>query len=89
MHSLPLYVIDQGDQPLLGRNWLREIKLDWPKLKALRIRNCENKTAAVEALKIKYKSVFTPGCGKMKHIKASLKLKENFTPKFVKLDLYH
>ena len=31
VHSLLLYVIDKGDQPLLGRNWLREIKLDWPK----------------------------------------------------------
>ena len=85
VHSLPLYVIDHGDQPLLGRNWLREIKLDWPKIKALRtVSNEKEKAAGIEAMKKKYASVFTPGCGKMKHIKASLKLKENAAPKFVK-----
>ena len=35
-------------------------------------------------MKKKYASVFTPGCAKMKHIKASLKLKQNAAPKFVK-----
>ena len=79
VHTLPLYVIDHGDQPLLGRNWLREIKPDWPTIKALRTVSLEKeKAAGIEALKKKYASVFTPGCGKMKHIKASLK--ENAAP---------
>ncbi len=35
LHKLPLYVIKHGDQPLLGRNWLKEVKLEWPKIKSL------------------------------------------------------
>ena len=30
--SLPLLIVENGMQPLLGRNWLRYIRLDWSKI---------------------------------------------------------
>ena len=30
--SLPLLIVENGMQPLLGRNWLRHIRLDWSKI---------------------------------------------------------
>ncbi|XP_042145634.1 uncharacterized protein LOC121835469 [Ixodes scapularis] len=29
IHVLPLYVIEQGGPPLLGRQWLQHLRLDW------------------------------------------------------------
>ena len=37
-YDLPLLVVDTGTVPLLGRNWLQSIKLDWPSLRVHYIR---------------------------------------------------
>ena len=88
IHSLPLYVMDTGE-PLLGRNWLGEIKPEWPVIKTLRSNGTENMSVkdrqfALDTIMQKYDAVFSPGCGKLKDIKATLKVKENAMPKFVK-----
>ncbi len=82
-HKLPLYVIKQGDLPLLGRNWLKVVQLDWPQIKALK-QSEDKEDKAIKNLQKEYEDVFSSGCGKMEGIKATLKLKEGATPKFVK-----
>ena len=59
-HELPLYVIKHGDHPLLGRNWLKSIKPDWPKIKSLKMAQ-GGKDVAVKELKEKFEDVFSPG----------------------------
>ncbi|XP_052771110.1 uncharacterized protein K02A2.6-like [Mya arenaria] len=78
---LDLYVVENENRPLFGREWLKVLKLDWSSIKTLQVDNAEVK---VKALKAKYKSVFSKDLGTVKGVKAHLKVKENTTPKFVK-----
>ena len=40
--KLPLYVIESGSNPLLGRDWLREIQLNWAEIKAVHMAEAIN-----------------------------------------------
>ena len=33
-YSLPLIVVPKGSNALFGRNWLQDVKLEWPNLPA-------------------------------------------------------
>ena len=78
---LDLYVVNNDNKPLFGREWLKVLKLNWTSIKTLGIQEAEEK---VKELKKKYKNVFSKELGTMKDIKAHLTLKENASPKFVK-----
>ena len=78
--QLNLYVVQNGEKPLFGREWLHELKLDTVTINALKFQPLKR----VEQLKTKYSDIFLPELGKLKNVKAKLHLKENTKPKFVK-----
>eukprot|EP00118_Oscarella_pearsei_P024262 m.302854 g.302854 ORF g.302854 m.302854 type:complete len:578 (+) comp40828_c0_seq12:43-1776(+) len=82
--ELPIIVVDGSGPPLFGRNWLAEIKLDWNALKIARITGVGPQTAEI----IKgYTELFGEDLGTVKGFKASLKLKPEATPTFLKARL--
>lgn len=75
---LPLFVIDNGGPPLLGRRWLRKLKLDSISLHHL----SAEVDPKVEKLKLDFPDVFKSGLGSCK-TKLKLHLKDD-TPIFCK-----
>ncbi|KAK3091048.1 hypothetical protein FSP39_016771 [Pinctada imbricata] len=80
--DLDLYVVKTKGPALLGRDWLRNIRLDWPGIKTLS--SGENNKHKLNQLLIKHSALFKPEIGSLKQIKAMLKLKEDASPKFCK-----
>lgn len=83
--QLPMYVVESNRSPLLGREWLQKLKIDWNKF----IYNCNSITPVVmkttkESFMQKYPSVFDKSIGKIEGIQAHLTLKENAKPVFIK-----
>ena len=80
---LSLYVVEGQGPSLMGREWLKEIQLDWHKLN---IASTDSVTQAitveVDQLLLKYNKVFTEGLGVMNNFEATLQLKEGARPKF-------
>ena len=75
---LPVIVIKGGGKPLLGRNWLSKMKLNWNEIHAL------NSEETLTDLLRKHSSIFEKGCGTLKGIQVTLPLDSNVTPKFCK-----
>ena len=73
--KLPLVVVSGEKPALLGRNWLKAIKLDWGSIFSVR-----NEKQIDEILQ-KHKPVFQ-NKGTIKHFKAKLHVKENAKPVF-------
>ena len=67
--KLPLLVAGKEGPSLLGRNWLRSIRLDWNSLFHLADHQLDN-------LLVKYSSVFSEGLGTLKGYKAKLHIVE-------------
>ena len=74
-----LYVVKGKGPSLLGRDWLKHIRLDWANIKML---SMENSPPALKELSDKYAEVFQDGLGTMKSFRAHLSLKESATPRF-------
>jgi hypothetical protein len=84
--SLRLYVVQKGGTALFGREWLKKINLDWKNLKWInKISVSGNTSENLDLLLKEYSNVFSDGIGCVAEIKAKLTLKENATPKFVKV----
>ena len=78
---LTLRVVEGSGPSLLGRDWLREVKLDWRSIGMVSI-NWEK--SQVHTLLSKYSSVFEEGLSVMNTFKARLHLKPGCKPKFCK-----
>ena len=75
--ELPLVVAEIKNQPpVLGRNWLSVIRLNWKELFKV--------STMAEELTTKYKSVFGEGLGTIKEFEARIKVKPDANPKFHK-----
>ena len=75
---LPL-VVAKGDKPvLLGRNWLDKLKLDWATIFKV------SEVNAVDGLIAKYQDLFEKGYGHLKQFKASIQVREDAQPIFLK-----
>ena len=74
-----LYVVRGKGPPLLGRNWLQHIRLDWA---SVRLMSAKSSSQAVEEMTRKYPEVFQEGLGTMKHVHAHLSLREGANPRF-------
>ncbi|XP_065188286.1 uncharacterized protein K02A2.6-like [Sycon ciliatum] len=71
-----IVVVKGGSHPLLGRNWLHRLRLDWPSL--FRI----NSVSSTEAdFKNEFPVVFGTGLGTVKDHQAEIHLKEGATPR--------
>ena len=78
---LPLFVVKGKGPSLFGRNWLREIPIDW---KAIHATKLKAQTTSVGAVLDKYADVFKDELGTFKDITVKLEVKENSKPKFHK-----
>ena len=76
--KLPL-VVAKGDKPvLLGRNWLDELMLNWATIFKV------SEVNAVDGLIAKYQVLFEKGYGHLKQFKASIQVREDAQPIFLK-----
>ena len=78
--KLPLLVCGGQGPPLLGRDWLYDLKLNWHQLKQLHTL----KNSSTDDVKAKYASLFDGTLGTVKGVTAKLKVKADATPKFFK-----
>ena len=80
-HKLPLVVVPGGPN-LLGRNWLREIRLNGQDIQA-KLHNVSSTQARLNDVLHRYEHVFNDELGALKGMKASIHLKEDATPVFM------
>ncbi|XP_054259880.1 uncharacterized protein K02A2.6-like [Macrosteles quadrilineatus] len=76
-----LYIVNQNFDAIFGREWIREVKLDWAELKTV---SNNTTSTALEDLLDEFKELFEPGVGLIPHKKAHLQLVEGARPIFVK-----
>lgn len=85
-----LYIVRSQQKPILGRDWLNKIKLNWQNIFNKTNQSCvkeissNTKTLNIDHLKNKYPKVFSKSYGKIEDLQARLYLKDGATPKFVK-----
>ena len=75
-----LHLVRGKGPPLLVRDWLKHLCLDWPSGCIL---STSYSTSVVEEQTRKYAEVFRGGLGTMKHVQAHLSLQEGATPRFL------
>ena len=81
--SLPLIVVDEEGPPLIGRNWLRRINLDWKTIGVLRKTKSSSEQSLGNLLS-KHAQLFQDDLGTIKSAQAKLYLKPDTKPKFFK-----
>ncbi|KAL9984702.1 hypothetical protein ACROYT_G007028 [Oculina patagonica] len=74
--NLPLQVIKGQGPSLFGRNWLRNIKLNWGSIKKI--------SSDLDNVLTRHQSVFKDELGTMQGVKAKLFVKSESKPKFFK-----
>lgn len=75
--TLPLVVAKGERTALFGRNWMKEIRLDWENIFHVSV-------SSLQDMLQKYSSVFKAEIGEMKHFEARIELKPDSSPKFHK-----
>ena len=84
-YSLPVVVVDYSAKPtLLGKNWLRQIKLAWGEILSVSNENLVSAEGQLSNLLSKYRELFTDSCEGMKGLEAHITMKSNVKPIFVK-----
>ncbi|XP_033740319.1 uncharacterized protein K02A2.6-like [Pecten maximus] len=84
---LDLYIVENGGRPLFGREWFRQITLDWHRIHSIVKVHTGTNTAVqqqVEEIMNRHKSFFQDDWGTLKDIKAKLNVKPGAHPKFCK-----
>jgi len=75
---LPLIVVDGDSPPLLGRNWLEQLKLNWHNIFHV------SKADTLSDVLSHHRMVFDKGLGTIKGFKADTKLQDGAKPIFCK-----
>ncbi|XP_062708968.1 uncharacterized protein K02A2.6-like [Aedes albopictus] len=89
-NQMRLFVVDAARRPLLGREWMRTLRLDWNEIMrgtvvdVNRISLRTSMPGAVKGLLEEFASVFDESIGKIDKIHASLHLKSDSKPIFLK-----
>ena len=78
---LPLIVVDGDGPPLLGRNWLKELQLNWHNIFLV------SKTETLSDILKRHDKVFNKGLGTIKGFKADIKLQDDAKSVFWKTRL--
>ena len=81
--KLPILVLAENVPTLLGRNWLRKIKLEWERLFPVQV-NKVNVECSIESLKGKYPGVFSDKLGCLKNFLVNIPVPEEAKPIFFK-----
>lgn len=74
--ALPLIVVTGDGPTLLGRDWLRVIRLDWHSIFVVK------RDQEVEELLSEFEALFSDSVGKLKGVTATVQLKEDAKPVF-------
>ena len=84
--NLPPYVVEKGGHALFGRDWLKEIPLDWNSIKSLTAQKKETPKSSpqLDAILSKHTAVFDEKLGEVKGVPAKFNLQENSQPKYIK-----
>ena len=77
--QLPLIIVDGERPPLLGRNWLQHLRLDWSSIKAV-----TQSQKSLKSVLDNYAEVFQNELGHIQEFKARLLVREGANPKFCK-----
>ena len=78
--NLDLLVVKQEGPTLMGRNWMKFLRLDWKQIKSIRLSNDKQKTSGIENIRKileKHRKVFEPGIGKLTNITEKLTLQDS------------
>ena len=81
-YSLKLHVVSQGNTALFGRDWLKEIKLDWKEI--IWVNSIQPKQLSLSGIKTRYAHLFKDELGKLVNFTAKLHLKETAVPVFMR-----
>lgn len=76
--TLPLLVVEGDGPSLLGRNWLRTLRLDWHGIYHVHMTN------SIEHVTQKYQDVFNQELGCVHDVKAKINISNGAKPKFFK-----
>ncbi|XP_062715667.1 uncharacterized protein K02A2.6-like [Aedes albopictus] len=89
--KLPLYVVNSGKHPLLGREWLKVMSVDWncvfqgpSVVNTIAATASPGRDAALKALLERYPKVFDSSIGRISNVQANLPLKKNARPVLLK-----
>ncbi|XP_049276083.1 uncharacterized protein K02A2.6-like [Rhipicephalus sanguineus] len=88
--KLPLYLVDQAGPPLLGREWLHTVRLDWNQIWGLNHVSrsvfdlSSRMKERLETLLAKYKMLFKDELGAITDERAELFFKAGHRPRFLK-----
>ena len=74
--NLPIQIVKGQGPSLFGRNWLRDIKLNWGSIKKI--------SSDLDNVLTQHQSVFKDELGTIQGVKAKLYVKPDSTPKFFK-----
>ncbi|XP_054276592.1 uncharacterized protein K02A2.6-like [Macrosteles quadrilineatus] len=75
-----LYVIDHQVDAIFGREWMREVKLDWADMRAVEETNGSQLTSLLE----EYEDIFKTEIGEIPDFKAKFQVMENTIPIYIK-----
>lgn len=81
-HTLPLYVVDTPGPSLLGRNWLKVMKLNWNFIQNVRKMNEPSLQSILQ--EAESNNVFSEELGTLRGTTAKIRVDENFPPQFHK-----
>ena len=76
--TLSLFVVNTDGPTLLGRDWMRQLKLDWSMVNQVVM----EKKGRLETIMRKYDELFKPAMGTIQGFKAKLTVKADAHPKF-------
>ena len=77
-----LIVVTGDGPPLLGRSWLKSMRLNWKKIAAVTLQQDPKKK--LNTLLKEYHEIFSDDLGTIQQFKAQIAIKENAKPKFFK-----
>jgi len=76
--KVAVLVVEGNKPPLLGRDWMKVIKLDWVSMFSVKV------TGSVDNIIRQFPGVFSSEHGAIKGFKANIRLKDDVKPMFVK-----
>ena len=81
---MDLVVVKQNGPALFGRDGLSHFKVNWQKVKVMKLQQAtQNTDAVLQSILNKHQAVFGPGIGKLEGITATLYLEDNVQTKFL------
>ncbi|KAK6959479.1 monoacylglycerol lipase abhd6 [Biomphalaria glabrata] len=79
--KLPLYILSKGSNPILGREWIRSLKINWSDIKQLiSSESCIQEN--INCLIKEFDEVFSEGIGTVRNMQATIAIKDDAKPKF-------